>query len=255
VSQLAVQGAGGLVLIEEARWLARCFERTPDAALFPLVNVGSSTAAFRTVEQPFIQSVIFDPLARRGGLVMHVDAKATTGVDSVGDMTDPKFIRQLKDSVAVRAALVSNLLEHVTDRELIAQNVLELVPAGGLIFVSGPHSYPLHPDPIDTGFRPSPSEVHALFPGTAILGSAMITSTRWRPWTGVSPARYLARLCVPFYRPTAWWQILVRTAYVLRPVSAYAIVLAKADPTAEGAFSARGGRAHAGWPVQRDPGL
>jgi len=214
------------VLIEEARWLAACFERTPNAALFPLLNIGSSTEAFRAVTQPFIQRDVFEPLAHRGGRVVHADMKASPGVDFVGDMTDPHFITQLKNSVGAQAVLVSNLLEHVTDRELIAKSVLELVPAGGLLFVSGPHNYPYHPDPIDTRFRPSLSEVHALFPGTTVLGSAIIKGSSWRPWNQVSRARYFARLCLPFYRPVSWWRAFARTSYVWR-VSAYAIVLAK----------------------------
>jgi hypothetical protein len=224
------------LLAEEARWLAGCFQHTPSPELFPLLNVGSSTAEFRTVTQPFIQREIFNPLARRGGDVVHVDAKASPGVDVTGDMTDPGFVAHLKSEIPVQSVLVSNLLEHVTDRSLLARVVLDLVPAGGLIFVSGPHRYPYHPDPIDTGFRPSLTEVHALFPGTSILDSAIIPSPTWRPWgrsaqPGVARARYFARLCLPVYRPADWRLAVRGAAYLLRPPSAYGIVLAKGSQT------------------------
>ena len=226
------------MLLEEARWLARCFERTDNADLFPLVNVGSSTAVFRTLTQPFIQRELFDPLSRRGGQVVHVDLKASPGVDIVGDLTDPMFITTLANGVTAHAVLVSNLLEHVTNRDVIARHVVDMVPVGGLIFVSGPHGYPYHPDPIDTGFRPSLAEVHALFPGTTVFDSAIITSTTWHPW-GTNPqswtarARYFARLCLPIYRPGSWWRAVKGAPYMWRRVSAYAIVLSKGEPAVD----------------------
>ena len=41
----------------------------------------------------------------------------------------------------------------------MAHHCLDLLPIGGLIFVTVPLSYPYHRDPIDTMFRPSLAEL------------------------------------------------------------------------------------------------
>jgi hypothetical protein len=62
-----------------------------------------------------------------------------------------------------RCILLSNLLEHVKDKERVAASCEELVGPGGLILATVPSSYPYHADPIDTLCRPSPPELAALF--------------------------------------------------------------------------------------------
>ena len=49
-----------------------------------------------------------------------------------------------------RCVLLSNLLEHVQDREKLASSCEEIVGTGGLILATVPSSYPYHADPIDT---------------------------------------------------------------------------------------------------------
>ena len=44
--------------------------------------------------------------------------------------------------------MISNLLEHVTNRQKICDVVVDILPKGGYIIVSGPHIYPYHSDPI-----------------------------------------------------------------------------------------------------------
>jgi hypothetical protein len=56
-----------------------------------------------------------------------------------------------------KALLCCNLLEHVLDPERLALHCLELLPRGGLLFVTVPFSYPYHRDPIDTMYRPDPT--------------------------------------------------------------------------------------------------
>jgi hypothetical protein len=62
-----------------------------------------------------------------------------------------------------RCVLLSNLLEHVQDREKVTSSCEEIVGTGGLILATVPSSYPYHADPIDTYYRPSPRELGALF--------------------------------------------------------------------------------------------
>jgi hypothetical protein len=153
----------------------------PDYAIFPLLNIGSSTLEFRTQIQPHIEQNMFGPLRARGGSVYHLDVKSAPGVDIVGDLLDPAFLKKIIQ-LKIRAAIVSNLLEHVTLRQQICDVVMNILPPGGYLFISGPQKYPYHADPIDTMFRPTIDEVHAHFPETKIIDSAVINSGNWRQW-------------------------------------------------------------------------
>jgi hypothetical protein len=214
----------------ESVWLGERLAAIPDGELFPLLNVGSSTLEFRTQTQPYIESNIFDPLRRRGGKVYHLDVKAAPGVDIVGNLLDPGFLEQVS-RMMVRSIMVSNLLEHVENRREICDVLMKILPAGGYLFVSGPHDYPFHADPIDTMFRPTIGEVAAHFPGTCVVESAIIDSGNWREWSAAERGRplrrALARLLVPFYRPKKWLELARQTPYIFKHIKAYAVVLQK----------------------------
>ncbi len=148
---------------EEARWFGRALAAVPPSDLTPLLDLGSSSAAYRREAVPESEREVFGPLARRGITVHHADLRAAPGVDIVGDICDPGVqdrIRQL----GVRAVLCTNLLEHVIDRGAVCRALAAMLPAAGLLFVSVPRAYPYHPDPIDTGFRPDVDEVRHLLP-------------------------------------------------------------------------------------------
>jgi len=214
----------------ESEWLGQRLAALPDDALFPLLNVGSSTLEFRTRTQPYIESNIFAPLRARGGAIYHLDVKSAPGVDIVGDLLDPQFLKQIA-KLRIRSVLISNLLEHVTNRAKICDVITGIVPAHGCIFVSGPHQYPYHADPIDTMFRPTIGEVHALFPHTEIAESAIIDSGNWRQWNAAERGRPLghtiARLLTPFYRPLKWWDLARQSPYIFKHITAFAVILRK----------------------------
>lgn len=128
----------------------------------PLLNLGSSTGRFREVIKPHIERELFGPLHEAGVKVVHSDLKEAEGVDVAGDFLDPEVRRRLKE-MGFRSVLLSNLLEHVTDREGVAAACEEIVGSGGVVLATVPSSCPYHADPIDTYFRPSPKELAALF--------------------------------------------------------------------------------------------
>ncbi|MEZ0267146.1 MAG: methyltransferase type 11 [Phycisphaerae bacterium] len=214
----------------ESQWLGQRLASIPDDELFPLLNVGSSTLEFRTRTQPYIDQNVFAPLRARSGQVYHLDMKPDPGVDLVGDLLDPAFLASLR-KLTVRSAMVSNLLEHVTVRDEICKTLLDVIPDGGYIICSGPHTYPYHADPIDTMFRPSVEQIHAHFPGTTVVDSAIIDSGNWRQWNvaerGRPLGRSLARLLVPFYRPKKWLELARQSPYILKHIKAFAVVLRK----------------------------
>jgi SAM-dependent methyltransferase len=128
----------------------------------PLLNIGSSTRAFREVAKPHIARELFGPFEAAGIRIVHADVKAADGVDIVGDILDPAVIADLK-ARGFKCLLCANLLEHVRAPERVAAACEEIVGPGGLILATVPSSFPYHADPIDTGFRPSPGALAALF--------------------------------------------------------------------------------------------
>jgi hypothetical protein len=178
----------------------------------PLLNLGSSSAAFREAEKPHIERELFAPLRAAGIAIVHCDLKPAPGVDVAGDILDRDIQRSLAAG-GFRCVLLSNLLEHVADRAAVAAACEAIVGPDGLVLATVPSSFPYHADPIDTLYRPAPGELAALFANsTAVLVEEVAGPTgreRMRE-RGVTPAGELAR--------TALWLL----AAPLRPKSARA---------------------------------
>jgi hypothetical protein len=137
-------------------------------AVSPLLNLGSSTRAFREVMKRHIQDELFGPLEAADIRIVHSDLKQADGVDLAGDIFDPAIRAELR-ARRFKCLLCSNLLEHVSDRAAVAAACEEIVGPGGLILATVPSSGPYHADPIDTGYRPAPAELAALFTRSAPL--------------------------------------------------------------------------------------
>ncbi len=146
----------------EAAWFGEVLCQVPAADLSPILNLGSSTLAYRTTERPHIERLLFRPLRERGVRILNVDLKEDRGVDIVGNILDP-HVRSHIAALGVRAILCNNLLEHVTDIRSMCEAVAATCPMSGVLGVSVPFAYPFHPDPIDNGFRPSLDELMATF--------------------------------------------------------------------------------------------
>jgi SAM-dependent methyltransferase len=150
------------VLRGEAAWLAAQLERLPAQELSPLLSIGSGDAALRAT-QPWIQRLVYGPLADRGVRVLHHELHPAPGVDVAGDLTDASFLESLAE-LEVRSILCCNVLEHVPNPAVVAAAIERAVPHGGYVVVTVPRQYPYHPGPIDTMFRPNADELRRLFP-------------------------------------------------------------------------------------------
>lgn len=157
-----------------------------------VLDVGSSTLEFRTRVQPHIDRNVFEPLRRRGLVITHLDARAEPGVDIVADVATLRGVDGAWDVV-----LCTNLLEHVVDRAETMRNIKRVVSPAGLLVLTVPKRYPIHHDPIDTGFRPTARELAQLLGWTELLAEQDITIHSRVHYTG---SRWFRRFVLP-------WQI------------------------------------------------
>lgn len=191
----------------EARWLAHAFSAFPPEAVSPLLNIGSSTRAFREVEQPWTAQELFAPLKIAGIEVIHLDFREGDGIDIRADILDDDDLPRLK-ALNAKAALCCNILEHVREPQRLAARCLEIVSPGGLVFVTVPFSYPHHRDPIDTMYRPSPEELAKLFaPATMLQGEILDVEESYRDQVKKRPwilLRHVLRAPAPFLGWEKW---------------------------------------------------
>jgi SAM-dependent methyltransferase len=197
----------------EACWLHRALEAFPPERLSPLLNLGSSSAVVREAVQPWIDAELFCPLRTRGVETVHVDMRELPGVDVQADLTDAGDVVRLS-ALRPNALLCCNLLEHVLEPRHLARHCLDLLPPGGLVFVTVPFSYPYHRDPIDTLYRPSLAELSELFGDARMLEGTILgagvsyrDAVRERPWILL---RHVWRFPVPFLSFERWKRSMAR---------------------------------------------
>jgi hypothetical protein len=215
----------------EACWLRRALEAFPPERLSPLLNLGSSSAMVRKAIQPWIDAEVFCPLRGRGVETVHVDMRELPGVDVRADLTDAADVERLS-ALQPNALLCCNLLEHVLEPKQLARHCLDLLPRGGLVFVTVPFSYPYHRDPIDTLYRPSPAELSELFGSASMLDGTILgagvsyrDAVRERPWILL---RHVWRFPVPFLSFERWKRSMARLYWL---VAEYRITCAVFEKT------------------------
>ncbi len=218
--------------IEEAREIYRWIAGLGLPRGSVCLNVGSSTGDFRRQVQPHIERELFAPLAADGLNVIHCDLKPADGVDEVGDLLDPDFREHLK-TYRAQLMICSNLLEHLTDPHGFARACGDLIVPGGHGVISVPCSYPYHPDPIDTMFRPTPARLAAILPGWEVERAELLESGTYvddlratgRPLEVL--AKQVVRTALPFYRPSQWRHIAHRLLWLWRRYTVSLVMLRK----------------------------
>lgn len=218
--------------VEEAQWIRDQLGKLPDIS--PVVELGSSTLEYRTRRQPHVDRLIHAPLRERSVHVIHVDYKQDEGVDIAGDIFDPAVQQQIKVAEP-RTLLCCNMFEHVVNRKALADFCTGAVPSGGHLVLTGPYSYPIHHDPIDTYFRPTPQEMAALFPAFEVVAADVVQSTTYAQELLRNPAtlpraiaRHLFRLAKVWVGKDAYVANNHRLLWLLRRYKVYCLVLRRA---------------------------
>ena len=233
----------------EAIWLEKLLREHPAEKLSPLLNIGSSTAHFREVEQPWAEQRLFAPLRARGVKIIHLDAREGDGIDIRADVLSAADLPRIR-AFKPKSILCCNILEHVVSPKALAQRCSDIVGPKGLIAVTVPYSYPHHRDPIDTMYRPSPSELASLFAPAAMLNGEIIDvgesyrgQVRRRPYILF---RHVFRFPFPFIGFSGWKRSMRKLYWLFnnyRITGALFAVPASAEKPMEGEYVDTGGRA------------
>lgn len=219
------------MLLSEARWLAGHLARTPRDDLGVVLNLGSSSAEFRQQVQPYIDELLFQPLAARGVPVVHTDLKAEDPGTVSADICDDRDLGRLR-ALRPTTVLCTNMLEHVSSLQHMASRIRALVPPRGKLIVTVPYSYPYHPDPIDTMFRPDPNQLCALFndfevqDAAVVEGPTLLEEMRDRPRRLVGQ---LGRSVLPWPNRGAWLSALHRWRWLARPYKVSCAILQRPE--------------------------
>jgi len=136
-----------------------------------VLDMGSSTLAYRQATQPHIEHNVFAPLRARGVEVRALDMCAGEGIDYVCDLTSPGFDPRRDIGRSFSLVLCNNVLMHLSDPPTAAAAMPPLVSPGGWLLVTTPQGYRRVNDPLDNGLRPSPETLARLLldacePGT-----------------------------------------------------------------------------------------
>jgi hypothetical protein len=149
------------MLIKEAKKINNYVETFLSNKEGTAINIGSSTADFIDISQPYIRKLVLSPLSKNFK-ILSIDIKNQEGVDLVADFTTLEGQRSIA-SLNGNLYLISNLLEHIPDYQLGIESIIQLLNKGDILILSGPKSFPYHPDPIDNMFRPSKKKLEQYF--------------------------------------------------------------------------------------------
>ncbi|MBI4551366.1 MAG: methyltransferase domain-containing protein [Candidatus Latescibacteria bacterium] len=187
------------MFIDEALWIHDVLSQIPLPARMTLLDVGSSTAHFRQIEQPHIDRYLFRPLEAQGVSIVHLDAKDAAGVDVVYDIGNHDHELAIGPFDVV---ICCNLLEHVVNRDKALHRLRQWVKPQGYLLITVPHVYRRHLDPIDTMYRPSNRDLAVLFPHDRIIRSEIVTVHHVKEYTKRGFYRYLQ-----YVIPSLRWKV------------------------------------------------
>lgn len=170
------------MLPNEARLILRTLEkhRAKLQGTEMILNIGCQTLEFRETLQPWVGG-LFENLESQLGLrAVHCDLFDNPGVHVVFDVMDPNLDRILEPYEG-SVVMLSNLLEHVEDPQLVLASLKYWMKSGQALLISGPTLFPYHPDPIDNMFRPNLTEIRRILEHSWILHEAALAK-EWFFW-------------------------------------------------------------------------
>ena len=220
------------MLLVESEWLRSVIEGLPLPPGAKVLNFGSQRRSILR-HQSYIEKNIYRPADRKHWELLHFDLFPGKGVDISGDILPDDCFFDLYQR-KFEAAFVFNVLEHLADRASICSRIEQLLPNGGYLLVSVPYKYPIHNDPIDNGFRPTPEEVLQLFPSCTLVKSDIIIDESFLFYMQrniYTTVKFILRLLTPFYKFSNWKTQVALFPYFFKKFQVTVAVLKKRGNT------------------------
>ncbi|MDP7457654.1 MAG: methyltransferase type 11 [Candidatus Woesearchaeota archaeon] len=217
------------MLIKESQWIGKNMSAVDSSSLFPLLNLGSSTKAYRKDQQPWNEEYIFSPFRGKNQKIINVDFKNEEGIDIVGDLTDSHFLKKLS-GIKFNSILCTNLLEHLEKKEALCNWITNTIPKGGYLFISCPNKIMPHGNPVDTMFRPNIEELQSLFPTMKKVQTEIITDYTYATYLSKNRfglLKYAIKLLLPFYQPKNWITYVRLIPWIFKKFRVTCLVLKK----------------------------
>lgn len=196
------------MLIKEAKWLNETIKNLniPNGSIF--LNFGSQNIEYYKENKTVLDNVIL-PIKEKY-ILKNLDLQSGVGIDYSGDIYNEDFFNVIKKE-KFDCILVCNLLEHVTDIDLMIKRLSALLDSGGYLIFSGPYGYPVHFDPIDNHFRPTVEELCKKFEDFKMIKGEIIEDFTFSYYLKNDPGqalKYFLRLLMPFYKFNKWKQVV-----------------------------------------------
>lgn len=185
------------------------------------INLGSGNIYHQRLKKPWIEQFIFVPLQSRGVNVIHTDLMISDGVDLKIDLSSEEDLLKLAKIGNSRVFLLCNVLEHVPSefRAVIINSVVSIMNRLDHLIITVPFRYPYHADPIDTGYRPSATELSSTI-GLNITYAQTIPAGNFREelqmMTPTKRLRKLLKPLYPFQKPSKYRENLSRLQFLFK---------------------------------------
>lgn len=192
------------MLEEEALWIAEKLTEFEADAVSPVIMLGSRLDLYGPGGQSFIYKHIISPCEQRGIRFIHSDLEDGEGVDIAGDIYDEETLAKLKQANA-RTVICANILEHVLDPNKLANRCIDVIETDGFAVFTVPHSFPYHPAPIDTQYRPNCDQIIEMLSDVEVISAEQVDCGSFLDQVIRSPFRFVKHvgqmlLFVPNYR-------------------------------------------------------
>ncbi|MFT3918496.1 hypothetical protein [Cloacibacterium sp.] len=199
------------MLVEESIWIAEKIKEILPEEPFPVLNIGSSTLAYRTEKQPFIQNNIFNLFSDEKKQVIHLDMKRDDGIDLVGDLSDENFRRLVKE-LKPKLILCNNILMYLNKntRKELSKILFEILAENGYLIITNSLVFPPSPDPVEAYYRATPEKIYkSLFDNFYLIDQNIAkTEYSFYKFLKSKPKLILIKLLrffMPWYKSKEWW--------------------------------------------------
>ena len=217
------------MLLSESKWLRAQILQLDLPPQAKILNFGSQNLKTLKKKQPYVLDNIHYTTSMRSWQMLNFDLFPGEGVDISGNVLEQATFSHLVE-YRFDGLYLFNVLEHVNDVGEICKRIQDLLPSGAYLLVSVPFEFPVHNDPIDNRFRPTPAQLAECFERCILIQSETVTDKDWLSCLSGDwqmALKYLVRLAIPFYRPRNWWTQVCLLTYLTKKFSVTCCVLRK----------------------------